>query len=242
VNAGTAPGGAPGPPRWPARSGSPAGDASAALPGGTSRYSNGSGDGLADSWTVVLVDHVKRPDGQAASNALSVLGDGGLDKIDGTWRRVVLPLDRFTRNQPLQIAKLWRWTFQPRQQGADLPHRQDRLRRRKGTTATLQGGPAYKATARLVPATPPIKDGIYGIGSLLFDPSRVCAATSRSQPGRQAISRVTGRPRSFEMSSRRVVLSLLEDTARKPSARSPRSTPGPHALETSQLRPGIEIP
>ncbi len=61
--------------------------------------------------TVALVDNVKRPDGQTASNAVSIIGDGGVEKIDGIWRRVVLPLDRFTRNQPLQLAKLWEVDF-----------------------------------------------------------------------------------------------------------------------------------
>ena len=44
---------------------------------------------------------------KAASNPLSILEDGGLEKIDSTWRRVVLPLNRFTQNKSLQLTKLW---------------------------------------------------------------------------------------------------------------------------------------
>ena len=36
--------------------------------------------------TVHLADNVKRPDGANPSNAVEVVADGGLEKIDGTWR------------------------------------------------------------------------------------------------------------------------------------------------------------
>jgi len=119
--------------------------------------------------TVALVDHVKRADGQAASNALSVLGDGGIDKIDGTWRRVVLPLDRFTQNKPLQLARLWEVDFS-NQGNNELIFQIDKIgfAVENVEPSRFKPGPAYKANAHLLPDGKPlpIKDGIYGVCGL----------------------------------------------------------------------------
>ena len=52
--------------------------------------------------SVSLADNVKRAGGEAASNSIEVIASGSVEKIDGTWRRVVIPLESFTRNKPLQ--------------------------------------------------------------------------------------------------------------------------------------------
>ncbi len=119
--------------------------------------------------TVALVDNVKRGEGQAASNAVSILGDGGIEKLDGTWRRVVLPLDRFTQNQPLQLSKLWGVDFS-NYGNQELTFHIDKIgfAVEKVQPPRFKPAPGYKATARLVPEGKPIpiKDGIYGVCGL----------------------------------------------------------------------------
>jgi hypothetical protein len=57
--------------------------------------------------TIHLVDNVKRPTKEPASNGQSVLVDGCISRIDSEWRRVVLPLDRFARNKDLDLTRIW---------------------------------------------------------------------------------------------------------------------------------------
>jgi hypothetical protein len=57
--------------------------------------------------TIHLVDNMQRPDRRPASNGLSILKDGGLSRIDGEWRRVVLPLQLFARNNELDLKRIW---------------------------------------------------------------------------------------------------------------------------------------
>src|SRR5207249_1195447 len=52
---------------------------------------------------VGLVDNVKRADKGPPGNAVSIRSGGGLEKIDGSWQRVVLPLSRFASNKPLKL-------------------------------------------------------------------------------------------------------------------------------------------
>src|SRR3954470_16995585 len=61
--------------------------------------------------TVLLVDNVKRDGHAPAGNGLSVLQDGRLSRIDGEWRKVVLPLDKFARGKPLDLKRLWQVDF-----------------------------------------------------------------------------------------------------------------------------------
>ncbi len=113
--------------------------------------------------SVVLVDNVKRA-GTGASNALTVVGDGGLARIDGTWRRVVLPLGKFTQNKPLQLRRLWGIDFS--HNGApNATFHVDRIAFvvEKVAAPRFAAGPGYKASARLLPGKGhAIKDGIYG--------------------------------------------------------------------------------
>lgn len=57
--------------------------------------------------TVHLVDNVQRKDKTPAGNGLSVLRDGGLSRIDGEWRKVVLSLKRFADGKDLDLTRLW---------------------------------------------------------------------------------------------------------------------------------------
>lgn len=57
--------------------------------------------------TIHLVDNVQRQTKAPAGNGLSILTDGCLSRIDGEWRKVVLPLARFTRNKDLDLKRIW---------------------------------------------------------------------------------------------------------------------------------------
>jgi len=56
--------------------------------------------------TIHLVDNVKRSDKGPAGNGVSALS-GGVSRIDGEWRRVVLPLERFALGKDLNLKRLW---------------------------------------------------------------------------------------------------------------------------------------
>ena len=119
--------------------------------------------------TVSLVDNVKRKEGEAASSAVSVVGEGALEKIDGRWRRVVLPLDRFTRGQPLQLGRLWQVNFS--NYGPDeLTFAVDRIgfAVEKVAPPRFKAAAPYRAAARLFPDKElhTISDGIYGVCGL----------------------------------------------------------------------------
>lgn len=45
------------------------------------------------------------------SNLVSVVGDGGAASIDKTWRKVVLPLPKFTQNKASRLDRLWQINF-----------------------------------------------------------------------------------------------------------------------------------
>jgi hypothetical protein len=119
--------------------------------------------------TVDLVDNLKRDKGAHASNSLSILAEGGLDKIDGEWRRVVLPLDRFTRGKPLQLTRLWQIDFS-NQGKQELTFQIDRIgfAVEKIQPPKFKSGPAYTAAASIDAAKPlhAVGDGIYGVCDL----------------------------------------------------------------------------
>jgi hypothetical protein len=119
--------------------------------------------------TVALVDNVKRKDGEPASNAVSIVGDGALDKIDGHWRRVVLPLERFTRGKPLRLDRVWEVDFS--NHGKDeLTFAIDRIgfAVEKVTPPRFQAAAGYRAGARVHTDRElhRISDGIYGVCAL----------------------------------------------------------------------------
>ena len=61
--------------------------------------------------TVHLVDNLKRDGDTPPGNGLSALRDGRLTRIDGEWRKVVLPLDKFVRGKALDLKRLWEIDF-----------------------------------------------------------------------------------------------------------------------------------
>jgi hypothetical protein len=101
--------------------------------------------------TVHLVDNVKRASGSPASNGVSIVGDGGLERIDGEWRRVVLPLHRFTNGKPLDLKRIWGIDFSNQGDKA-LTFHIDRIgfAVEKIALPRFAAGKLYKASAKLL--------------------------------------------------------------------------------------------
>jgi hypothetical protein len=122
--------------------------------------------------TVSLVDNVKRKDGEAAGNPLSVLADGGVDRLDGTWRRVRLPLRRFTADRPLVLSRLWQIDFS-NVGNRELIFQIDRIGFTAAKSQLPRFPPAapYTARARVEPerVLHRVSDGIYGVCELPRD-------------------------------------------------------------------------
>ena len=123
--------------------------------------------------SVLLVDNQKRDGGAAASNAISVVGDGAVPRIDGEWRKVLIPLPRFTQNRPLRLDRLWGIEFIQNGKG-DVVFQIDRIgfsQERGSTQPSFPTKPAYRANAQLVLDGPGhrISDGIYGVCDLPGD-------------------------------------------------------------------------
>jgi Glycoside hydrolase family 44 len=118
---------------------------------------------------VGLVDNVKRPDKTPAGNLLGVRGDGGLEKIDGAWRRVVLPLSRFANNKSLKLDRLWQVDFS--NQGSDaLTFQIDQIgfAIEKAASPRFAKGLTFQVSASVDTGKPmhPISDGIFGVCGL----------------------------------------------------------------------------
>jgi hypothetical protein len=122
--------------------------------------------------TIQLVDNVKRKEGEQASNAVRVVADGGVEKIDGKWRRVVLPLERFSRGKPLQLSRLWGIDFS-NTGDKELTFQIDRIGFAVEDAARphFKAGPSYKAGAKIDADKElhTISDGIYGVCELPRD-------------------------------------------------------------------------
>jgi len=118
---------------------------------------------------VSLVDNIKRKPEDKGSNTLSVVADGGLEKIDGQWRRVVLPLNLFTHNKPLQLARLWEIDF-ANTGSQELTFQVDRIgfAVEHVEPPRFKSGPSYHAKARVTAsaALHEISDAIYGVCDL----------------------------------------------------------------------------
>jgi hypothetical protein len=108
---------------------------------------------------VQLVDNVTRS--SPGSNALSVVADG-------TWRRVVLPLERFARNKPLQLTRLWGLDFSNYgNKNATFHIDQIAFTVARSAVPRFAPGPTYKARVRLLPGKGRrISEGIYGVCGL----------------------------------------------------------------------------
>lgn len=119
---------------------------------------------------VALVDNVKRGGGVDASNTISIVGDGAISRIDGTWRRVVIPLSRFAQNQPLRLDRLWEVKFIHNGKG-NVVYQIDRIgfSMDKGSAKpNFPSQPPYRAMAKLDLDAPwqKVADGIYGVSQL----------------------------------------------------------------------------
>ena len=119
--------------------------------------------------TVGLVDNIKRDKAGSPGNSLTILGDGGIDAIDGTWRRVVLPLAQFAHNQPLQLNRLWEVDFS-NFGNQELTFDIDKIgfAVEKVEAPRFKTTGSYAAAAQVVVDKPlhAISDGIYGVCAL----------------------------------------------------------------------------
>lgn len=119
--------------------------------------------------TVGLVDNVKREKSGSAGNSLTILGDGGVDALDGTWRRVALPLAQFAHNQPLELNRLWEVDFS-NYGNQELTFDIDQIgfAVEKVAPPRFKSSGAYAARAHIVVDKPlhAISDGIYGVCGL----------------------------------------------------------------------------
>jgi photosystem II stability/assembly factor-like uncharacterized protein len=119
--------------------------------------------------TISLVDNIKRPQSDKASNSVNVVADGGLEQIDGEWRRVVMPLNLFTRNMPLQLKGLWEIDFSNTGSAA-LTFQVDRIgfAVEHVEPPRFKSGAAYHVKAHIAANGPmqAVSDAIYGVCSL----------------------------------------------------------------------------
>ncbi len=125
---------------------------------------------LADAdLTVHLVDNKNRKQKSPVSNGLSVLTVGGLSRIDGEWRKVVLPLDKFVRNTELDLTRVWGIDFS-NASGKALGFEIDRIGFSDDCPPIpkFPAGEAYSAnaTVRIDGPTHLIRDEIYGVCEL----------------------------------------------------------------------------
>lgn len=118
---------------------------------------------------VSMVDNVKRPAGDAAGNAVDIVGSGAIEKIDATWRRVAIPLESFTRQKPLQLARLWEIDFS-NQDGGHLSFQIDQIGFAVENLAAprFQPGPGYNArvTVSTEKELHAISEAVYGVCGL----------------------------------------------------------------------------
>jgi hypothetical protein len=119
--------------------------------------------------TIGLIDNIKRKEGEKASNAVSVVGDGALEQIDGQWRRVVLPLNLFTHNMPLVLSRLWGIDFS-NFGSQELTFQVDRIgfAVERVDPPRFKSGPSYtvKASVAAGETLHAINDAIYGVCGL----------------------------------------------------------------------------
>ena len=119
--------------------------------------------------TVGLVDNIKRDKTGSAGNSLSIIGDSGAEAIDGTWRRVVLPLAQFAHNQPLQLNRMWEVDFSNfgnQELTFDIDNIGFAVEKVEAPRFKTTG--SYAAAAQIVVDKPlhAISDGIYGVCAL----------------------------------------------------------------------------
>jgi hypothetical protein len=124
---------------------------------------------------ITLIDNVKRTNSGVASNVVNVVGDGGVERIDDKWRKVILPLSKFKQNKPLRLDRLWEIDF-GHEGKADIAIQIDRIgfSMELRAAALFPARPDYKAEIRLDLSGEGhrINDGIYGVCTLPGDKLR----------------------------------------------------------------------
>ncbi len=124
--------------------------------------------------TVHLMDSNKRPQKLPVSNPMAVVGNGALTRIDSTWRKVVLPLDKFAANKDLNLRKLWGIDFSSNA-AQRLVFQIDQIAFTLDTPrppgAKFPAGESFTALARVKFDEPtyPIHDEIFGVCDLPAD-------------------------------------------------------------------------
>jgi Glycoside hydrolase family 44 len=120
--------------------------------------------------TVHLIDNIKRAgEVKPVSQGLSIRGDGGVDKIDGEWRTVTLPLARFSDGTPLRRDRIWEVDFS-NNGSTVLTFHIDKIAFTgdKAALTRFKAGEPYTAEAKVIAAKNlgPIHDAIFGVCGL----------------------------------------------------------------------------
>ncbi len=125
--------------------------------------------------TIHLVDNIQRKTKGSVGNGLSVLTDGSISRIDGEWRKVVLPLTRFAHDTDLKLNRLWGIDFSD-SSNRSLTFQVDRISFADDRPPCPKFSPTagYCATATIDFARPtyPIRDEIYGACDLPLEQVR----------------------------------------------------------------------
>lgn len=119
--------------------------------------------------TVHLTDNRKRKIQGPVSNPLSILNAGGISRIDDEWRKVVIPLEKFSRNAELDLSRVWQIDF-VNSSGKTIVFQVDRIGF-SGECVMMQKfiqGESYNAVAAvdLMTKPYPIREEIYGVCDL----------------------------------------------------------------------------
>jgi Glycoside hydrolase family 44 len=123
--------------------------------------------------SISLVDNLKRDDNPVPGNSVSIVSDGILPRIDGQWRKVVIPLSKFAQNRSLRLDRLWEINFAHKGKG-QVAFQIDRIAfsmDKGNTTPSFPIQPAFRAAARVDCDAPAcrISEGIYGVCNLPED-------------------------------------------------------------------------
>ena len=122
--------------------------------------------------TIHLKDNIKRAEKLPVSNPQSVVAHGALTRIDSTWRKVVLPLEKFAANKDLDLSRVWGIDFST-ESNHRLEFQIDRISfgndapppPRFATTESMQ----VTARVRTGAGSHVISDAIYGVCDLPAD-------------------------------------------------------------------------
>ncbi|WP_020473988.1 glycoside hydrolase family 44 protein [Zavarzinella formosa] len=119
--------------------------------------------------TIHLKDNLKRPQQLPVSNPLAVVANGALTRIDSTWRKVVLPLEKFAANKELDLRKIWGIDFST-ESSQRLVFQIDRISFNQDSPPPpkFPTGESFNAVARvnIDGKGHMIPDGIYGVCDL----------------------------------------------------------------------------